>query len=256
MKNSSPTDTAFDFVNKVNASKTLAQLECIFSEFVRPIGVDFYMVGQLIVPGGEIKTVRYFCSEEHPWFRHYAKANLYLDDPTMRIMKTSHVSFTWSWLRKNHELSDTELNVFDEAAKFGLKEGLAFPFHGPFGSLAGVSLSGANFRFAESDRAALHIVCYAACQRASEISQLFSMGRDMPLSKRQRECLNWAQYGKSNREIAEILRLSEHTVKDYMDAAKNVLGVNTRIEAVIRARNANYIGFSPLSDRTSPLPKD
>ena len=50
-----------------------------------------------------------------------------------------------------------------------------------------------------------------------------------PLSKRERECLEWASAGKSDREIGEILSLSEKTVSTYMQRAKRHFGVATRI---------------------------
>lgn len=235
---------------------SLADLESVFVETTAPFGVEFYLCGQLVLADGEIKTVRFICSEEHPWFKHYEKANLFLDDPAPRLSRNVGHPYSWSWILENVQLSKAERHVFDEAARFGLTEGLVFPMHGPFGSIGGGSISGQSFTLNARTEALLTIIMLATHRRALEISQLMDYKLENPLSLRQRECLNWAQHGKSIQEIADILALSSHTVKEHLDGAKATLGVNTRIEAIVRARNANYIGFSPLSDRLNKLRRD
>lgn len=52
-----------------------------------------------------------------------------------------------------------------------------------------------------------------------------------PLSPRESEILRWVNEGKSNSEIAAILDLSLHTVKDHLKNAFRKLGVENRIAA-------------------------
>ncbi len=56
------------------------------------------------------------------------------------------------------------------------------------------------------------------------------------LSHRQLECLSWAEAGKSARDIGQILGISQRTVEKHLEQACGVLGVRTRIQAVVRAR--------------------
>jgi DNA-binding NarL/FixJ family response regulator len=53
------------------------------------------------------------------------------------------------------------------------------------------------------------------------------------LSPRQRDILEGLVHGKTNREIAADLALSEKTVKNYMRAIFSVLGCRDRTEAAI-----------------------
>ena len=53
------------------------------------------------------------------------------------------------------------------------------------------------------------------------------------LSPRQHEVLEHLIQGKSNREIAEALNLSEHTVKVHLVSVFRTLGVSSRTEAVL-----------------------
>jgi DNA-binding CsgD family transcriptional regulator len=56
------------------------------------------------------------------------------------------------------------------------------------------------------------------------------------LSQRQRECLSWAEEGKSARDTGHILGISQRTVEKHLEQAYELLGVRTRIQAVVRAR--------------------
>lgn len=250
-------DDAFEFVSKVTHIESIPALQDLFGSVVSRHGGDYFLCNQLMMPGGEIKTVRLFVAEQHLWTRHYEKARLFLDDPAVRMTRNLYHPYTWNWIRENFALSGTEKHVFEEAAKFGLADAIVFPIHGPFGSLASGTISGVGLRYDANEIAGFHMIILAAYRRAIEITQLLEQTAHNPLSRRQRECLNWAQYGKSNQEIGKILGISAHTVKEHIDAAKAILGVSTRIEAVIHARNGNYIGFSPLYDQNMlPLMPD
>lgn len=53
------------------------------------------------------------------------------------------------------------------------------------------------------------------------------------LSKRQEEIVALVAQGRSNREVSEILHLSEHTVKNYMLRIFDKLGVSSRVELIL-----------------------
>ena len=55
------------------------------------------------------------------------------------------------------------------------------------------------------------------------------------LSSRERDCLELAAHGKSDWEISQLLRISEHTVHKHVEAAKRRLGVSTRAQAIVWA---------------------
>jgi two-component system response regulator DesR len=55
------------------------------------------------------------------------------------------------------------------------------------------------------------------------------------LSERERDVLELMAAGSTNPEIAEVLHLSKHTVKEHTSAVFRKLGVRNRTEAVQRA---------------------
>jgi DNA-binding NarL/FixJ family response regulator len=65
------------------------------------------------------------------------------------------------------------------------------------------------------------------------------------LSSREREVLSLMAGGATNKEIAERLFLSPHTVKDHTSALYRKLGVRNRAEAVQRAERLNLTSKAP-----------
>jgi DNA-binding CsgD family transcriptional regulator len=66
------------------------------------------------------------------------------------------------------------------------------------------------------------------------------------LGERQVECLYWAQEGKSAGDIGQILGISGRTVDYHIAKACAALGVRTRMQAVVRARD---LGLLPAFNR-------
>ncbi len=62
------------------------------------------------------------------------------------------------------------------------------------------------------------------------------------LSEREREVLDLIATGSTNREIAEQLYLSPHTVKEHTSALYRKLKARNRAEAVQRAQRIGLLG--------------
>lgn len=63
----------------------------------------------------------------------------------------------------------------------------------------------------------------------------YEMHKCMELTMREKEILKFIYYGKTNRQIAQIMHLSPHTIKFYVTSILKKLGVNFRIQAVVKA---------------------
>jgi two-component system, NarL family, response regulator DesR len=70
--------------------------------------------------------------------------------------------------------------------------------------------------------------------------QLWSAAPD-PLTDRERDCLKFAEFGRSNKEIAIVLGLSAGTVRNYLSDAAQKLGAANRIEAGRVARMNGWL---------------
>ncbi len=61
------------------------------------------------------------------------------------------------------------------------------------------------------------------------------------LTDRQREILQWAAEGKTDKEIAAILNVSEHTIDKYMRQCRESLAAPNRTAAIVRALRLGLI---------------
>jgi two-component system nitrate/nitrite response regulator NarP len=71
--------------------------------------------------------------------------------------------------------------------------------------------------------------------RARQLAAAPGRGRHMLLAPRERQLIGFVRKGLRNREIAEQLGVTEGTVKVYLHAIFEKLGVGTRTELAIRA---------------------
>ncbi|MEJ2556567.1 MAG: response regulator transcription factor [Anaerolineae bacterium] len=81
-------------------------------------------------------------------------------------------------------------------------------------------------------------------QRMRQTERLLDASAFHDLSKRELEVLHLVSEGKSNREIAQVLSVSEKTVRNHVSSVLNKLGLNNRIELAtyaVRHRIATYL---------------
>ncbi len=69
--------------------------------------------------------------------------------------------------------------------------------------------------------------------RTAQPAKMFDARAEAILSKREQEVVRCVAEGLSNREIAGRLRLTEHTVKNYLFRIFDKLGVSSRVEVVL-----------------------
>ena len=61
------------------------------------------------------------------------------------------------------------------------------------------------------------------------------------LTKRQRELLQWVSDGKTTQDIAILMDVSKATVEKHLRLAREVMGVETTAQAVLRMAYQNQI---------------
>jgi DNA-binding NarL/FixJ family response regulator len=74
------------------------------------------------------------------------------------------------------------------------------------------------------------------------------------LSKREEEVVALVADGLTNRQISEQLKLSEHTVKNYLFKVFEKLGISTRVELVLYALSKNRRSDPAIDPVRTPQP--
>ncbi|MCB1421343.1 MAG: helix-turn-helix transcriptional regulator [Nitratireductor sp.] len=73
------------------------------------------------------------------------------------------------------------------------------------------------------------------------VRQVFGTDEGPSLSAREIECLYWTARGKDSASAADIIQLSEHTVRDYLKSARSKLGCVTIAQAIHEATKLRLI---------------
>src|SRR5579862_1262726 len=90
-----------------------------------------------------------------------------------------------------------------------------------------------------------------ALREAAPVRLVDSRG-DAILSKREHDVVQCVAEGLSNREIAGRLKLTEHTVKNYLFRIFDKLGVSSRVEVVLYAFSVRGIVCEPPASNPAP----
>lgn len=170
------------------------------------------------------------------WVAHYKQENYLFIDPVIREGFNRLMPLDWG----NFDRSDVRTGQFlGEAVEFGLgRQGLTFPVRGLRGDRALVTItSEANDRDWQAVRRHYTRDFQALSGHLHEMV-LRTGGIATPqvkLSRRQVECLWWTSQGKKVPDIAVILELSHHTVKDYLEEARDKLNATSNPHAAFKA---------------------
>lgn len=171
------------------------------------------------------------------WTSHYLKEHYERFDPVIVGARYRRHPFEWGLGASNQRMSPAQARLFDEASTFGIRCGLTIPlWNGGYASAAVTFASDERHRsFRKTvSRNRLVLQFMAATLHTHVRLKLYP---DIPhkgicLSARERECLRWLAQGKSARDIAEILAITERTVVFHVENLKRKLGVRTVCQAL------------------------
>lgn len=173
------------------------------------------------------------------WTSHYLQKQYERVDPVIIQALRHPAPFSWGLGIGPSASSESERELFDEAARFGIRCGFTIPIHDSRGAIAAVT-------FAADERRSLF---ERTINKHVEVLQLMAIyfhaharRRTVPdnhldgiaLSPREVQCLRWASEGKSAWETGQIMGISHHTVAFHLENARAKLGVRSTIQAVAR----------------------
>jgi DNA-binding CsgD family transcriptional regulator len=173
------------------------------------------------------------------WTAHYLRHRYERFDPVVVRALQDPQPFEWGLGIGSVTYSEKERELFEEAARFGIRHGFTIPVHDSTGAVAAVTFAADDQRphFKRSiylHKRILHLMAmyfHAHARRKLVTDDLINGIR---LSPREIECLNWAAQGKSAWETGRIVGISRHTVAFHLENAKAKLGVRSTIQAVAR----------------------
>jgi DNA-binding CsgD family transcriptional regulator len=226
-----------DFIDRIDQFTNLQDLR---EEMGRRLeGIGFNKFAYLVVRAPEGPTVP-FVITTYPdeWGVVYGEKDYVNLDPVVAQATQTLIPFDWLSVRDRHRDDKRQLEVFNIATDFGIRNGITVPVHGPNGSMASFSVTADAderefHRLWNEVRHDLHLIAlyyHAAFEkrsRAQQLPQIF-------LTMRERECLLWASRGKTIPETGEILAISGETVKFHLRNVMQKFGVYNKQHAVVK----------------------
>ncbi|WP_354171890.1 MULTISPECIES: LuxR family transcriptional regulator [unclassified Bradyrhizobium] len=173
------------------------------------------------------------------WTAHYLRRRYEGFDPVVRQAIRHTQPFRWGLGFGPRIRSESERELFEEAARFGIRCGFTIPIHDNKGGIAAVTFATDERRIAfersiDEHAQVLRIIAMFFHAHAGRMLGSDRVVDGVLLSPRELECLEWSSRGKSAWEIGNILGISPRTVGYHRDNARAKLGVRTIHQAVVR----------------------
>ena len=171
------------------------------------------------------------------WIEFYGREGYFEDDVLFDLALTNQRPISWDLVQSSLDLTKRQQEIFDAGADAGHRFGITIPFHGPAGRVATLSISTSG---TQSDVPKDPVQAFAISAQFHAVFDAIASSSDIVpppprLSAREYECLSWAAQGKSNRDIAQIIGVSEPTVQFHMSNVMKKLKVSSRVSAVFEA---------------------
>ncbi len=171
----------------------------------------------------------------------YDREGMLQNSPLLRRLRQNTTPFTFDLttdgMPRPGSAPDLAISLF---GRFNMIRGAYFPTHDVTGLRGAVSFLGDRPPFSMDEMMALAFLSTAIYDRLADIRKADGEAPSA-LTDREIDCLNWTAAGKTSAEIAEILRLSEHTVNHYLNRATKKLDTVNRTQAVAKALRLGII---------------
>lgn len=170
--------------------------------------------------------------------KYWRNGNYMFHDPIVRKTLTSNQPVRYSEYLTKTDNPKRVQEIFNFRNKQGIKDGYGFPLKGRLNRFALFNVIGDMSDFSRADIMHLEMYGISFYRRATELFPLQGASPVLDtviLTDRERECLTWVSKGKTNWDISQILMITERTVQYHVENAREKLGVDTRLQAVVAA---------------------
>lgn len=171
------------------------------------------------------------------WMNVYTEKNYMEVDPVTRRCLQSRKPFFWNDVVAEPTIAAPSLNLMREAQDAGVTDGIGMSLTGKTGELVGIGLARTHMdgKPGKSDYAFLAGAYLLSVYFHETYRDMLSPPQRIQLSQREVEVLCWAAEGKTDEEIALLLRISSNTVRFHWKNIFSKLEANGRIYAITKA---------------------
>jgi LuxR family transcriptional regulator, quorum-sensing system regulator CciR len=241
------------FLDAMRDARDMADLEAIMVEMTGELGFEQFALGHhvdlLRPPANAVRLTNYNAG----WIEQSLEQRLFADDPVHAASARLVRPFRWDEIPNYLDMTEPHRAIIERARGYGLVEGFTVPVHQPGEYNGTCSFSARSF-------AHLHPHSFALSQMAAtfafECARRLMRTRDgkspepVPrLTGRQLESLILVAQGKTDAEIAAVMRISRATAHDHVEAGRRAYGNAQRTYMVLRALYDGVITFADVFRR-------
>lgn len=226
----------YDVAESINNTTTHEELSIFIWKYCKQFGVENFVFGASLYNNLSSKPEIHMLSG-YPveWWDRYEEQN-YLDkDITVAHCKSNNTPMIWP--PTSSKLSKTNKQIFSEAAEFGIRAGISFPYHSvgcEFGALA-VSVSDQYHKSVLTDSSVQMTMQILGASLFDFLKYKDNNESCKKLTKREIECLKWVAAGKTSWETSVILGIAERTVVFHLQNAATKMNTASRTNAAVIA---------------------
>lgn len=234
----------FQFLSLCDEAPSRDRFLSAFHELTHYYGFDYYRIARRARE--DLTLTGIILAERLPegWPEVYHAKKYGNVDPVKRTLGLLQKPFRWRDVvgllpQATHRKRAAKL--FQDAARFGMREGYAFPVHGRNGLLGGVFIGGQGCYFTASELMIFDTAMRAAFWRLLEISGQSKDVLALPdisvaqMTRRELDVLTLLAQGHTSPEIGKTLSISNHTVDWYINGIQRKFEAKNRQHVVALA---------------------
>lgn len=241
------------FLERMRVATEVRDLEEILIELTRALGFEQFALGHHVdlirPPSHAIRLTNY----NPNWIEQALERRFFADDPVHAASARLVRPFRWDEISEHLRMTDTQLEIMAHGGSHGLVHGFTIPVHQPGEFNGTCSFAARSFEH-------LHPHTFPIAQTAATFA--FECARRLMrlldgkepetvpyLTERQRESLILVGQGKTDAEIAAVMRISISTAHDHVEAGRRAYGNAQRPYLVLRALYDGVITFADVLRR-------
>ena len=229
------------FAEAAGSCTDVSRLGNLLEDATRELGFHFYALldhAGLARPSAGVLRIDNYPED---WAAEFFSHGYAADDPVHFASRRTNIAFAWSELGRLIKLERRHSWILARSRHFGLGPGLTMPANVPGEPSA--SCSFAVRAGSELPPGPLHSAALIGAHALCAARRLRHRATRPHLSRREIQCLRLVAFGKTDWEIAQILRLSPHTASQYVKRARAAYDTISRTQAVVSALRDGWIGF-------------
>ncbi|MBD3679416.1 MAG: LuxR family transcriptional regulator [Rhodobacteraceae bacterium] len=179
-------------------------------------------------------------NHDQEYVEKFIYQGMYFHSPMLKWITDNDGACSWSWVEQNQNLlAEEELKVIAFNQERGIIAGYTISFPDSSVRSKGVISLAGRPGLSQTDVDSLWEEHGTMINVLNQVAHLkiqnlpFTAGR--PLTKRQREALEWVGDGKTVQDIATIMELTPATIEKHLRLAREALDVDTTAQAVLKA---------------------